>query len=144
MKTSIYSSLASALLVAVAVSSVFASDGGKGTNSGKPTQVRLRTDLAGAAIAGKKPAGKADVRMDPSRSQIDVEVEDVNLAAGTVLTVAVVHGGVSTIVGTITLSSTAENELNLESQHGDVVPAVVSGDMITVSNGATVILAGVF
>jgi tetratricopeptide (TPR) repeat protein len=73
------------------------------------------------------------------------EVENVNLPDGTVLTVSVTHAGAATTVGTITLNAaTSEDELELDSQHGDTVPSIVSGDMITVSNGAAVILAGVF
>jgi hypothetical protein len=73
-----------------------------------------------------------------------VEVENVNLPAGTVLTVVVSHAGVATTAGTITLNNLGENELELDSQHGDTVPTIVSGDMIMVMNGTAVILAGAF
>ncbi len=117
---------------------------GPGNNKNQNAQVRLRTTLAGAAIQGIKPEGNADFRNDgQGRTRLNVEVENVNLPAGTVLGVAVVHAGVSTMVGSITLGS-GENELELDSQNGATVPAVVSGDMVTVSNGAAVILAGAF
>jgi hypothetical protein len=117
---------------------------GPGNNNNQNAQVRLRTTLAGAAIQGIKPEGNADFRNDgQGRTRLNVEVENVNLAAGTVLSVAVVHAGVSTMVGSITLGS-GENELELDSQNGATVPAVASGDMVTVSNGAAVILAGAF
>jgi hypothetical protein len=144
VKTSIFSALATALLLSVAVGYVFADDGGKGPNNGNNTQIRLRTNLAGAAIGGKKPGGNADFRMDNGRTRLNVEVENVNLPAGTVLTVAVTHAGATTTAGTITLNSSGEIELELDSQHGDTVPTIASGDMITVSNGAAVILAGAF
>jgi uncharacterized phage protein gp47/JayE len=119
--------------------------GGPGNNNNQPVQVRLRTTLAGTAIGNQKPGGNADFRDDgQGRTRLAVEVENVNLPAGTVLTVAIVHAGVSTTVGTITLGAGFESELELDSQHGDVVPAVVSGDMVTVSNGAAAILAGAF
>ena len=59
-------------------------------------------------------------------------------------TVAVVRGGVSTTIGTITLGGGFENELELESQNGATVPPIVSGDMITVANGTAMVLAGAF
>jgi hypothetical protein len=145
MKASIYSVVLAALLVCIPVTYVFADDGGNGVNNGNASQVRLRTNLAGAAIGGKTPEGKADFRMDKNRTRLNVEVDNVNVPAGTVLTVAITHAGVTATAGMITLDShDSGNELDLDSQHGDTVPAIVSGDMITVSNGATVILAGVF
>uniref|UniRef100_Q01RC1 Uncharacterized protein n=1 Tax=Solibacter usitatus (strain Ellin6076) TaxID=234267 RepID=Q01RC1_SOLUE len=116
-----------------------------GQKNGQAAQIRLRTTLAGAAIQGKKPGGNADFRNDSSsRMRLNVEVENVNLPAGTILTVAVVHAGVSMTVGTIKLGSTGESELELNFQNGAVVPAIASGDMVTVSNGMAVILAGAF
>ena len=123
-----------------------AEDGHKGDqgNNTQTSQVRLRTTLAGAAIQGKKPEGNADFRSDSGRTRLNVEVENVNLPAGTVLTVAVVHAGVSTMVGTITLGRFGGGELELEAQNGAMVPSIMSGDIVTVSNGAAVILAGSF
>jgi hypothetical protein len=133
---------------------VRADDGQHGNNNGNNgncnnncnnVQVRLRTTLAGASIAGIKPEGNADFRNDgQGRTRLNVEVENVNLPAGTVLTVTLTHAGVSSTVGTITLGSNGENELELDSQNGATVPAIVSGDMISVSNGAATILAGAF
>jgi hypothetical protein len=73
-----------------------------------------------------------------------VEVENVNLKAGTVLDVSVQHGAVTTPVGHITLSALGAGELELNSQDGDTVPAVQSGDMVVVRNAGTPILAGTF
>jgi hypothetical protein len=151
----IYAVLAAAVLMAGSVNVVLADDNGKGPggpsggnggNGGNnAAQVRLRTKLAGGAIAGKRPEGNADFRSEQGRTRLSVEVENVNLPDGTVLTVSVQHGTVITVVGTITLNSASpENELELDSQHGDTVPAIVAGDMATVANGAAVILAGAF
>jgi hypothetical protein len=116
-----------------------------GQKNGQTAQVRRRTTLAGAAIQGKKPEGNADFRNDSNiRTRLNVEVENINLPAGTILTVAVVHSGVSMTVGTIKLGSTGESELELNFQNGAVVPTIASGDMVTVSNGTAVILAGAF
>jgi hypothetical protein len=68
-----------------------------------------------------------------------VDVENVNLPDGTTLDVSV---GI-TLVGHITLKL-GFGELELNSQDGDTVPAVVKGNMVTVANGGTTILAGVF
>lgn len=114
-----------------------------GTVLARDTETRLRTRLSGAAIAGKTPEGSADFRQDTSRNRtrLQVEVENVNLPAGTVLTVMLNH---ATKVGTITLGALGFGELELDSQDGDAVPAVTTGTTITVMNGANAILAGVF
>jgi hypothetical protein len=75
--------------------------------------------------------------------RLQVEVEHVNLPTGTVLVVSVSHAGAFTSVGQITLRS-GENELELETRDGNTVPAVVTGDMVVVSNAGTPILTGVF
>jgi hypothetical protein len=108
-------------------------------------ETRLRTQLTGNAIGGKTPEGHADFRMDTSRgrTRLNVEVEHVNLPAGTVLTVMITHGTSTTSVGTFTLDAFGEGELELNSQDGDTVPAVVTGDMVTVRNGTTAVVAGV-
>jgi hypothetical protein len=114
-------------------------------NNGNSTQIRLRTTLTGASIAGHRPEGNADFRNDNSRMRLQVEVENVNLPDGTVLTVSIIHNGVAAVAGTIMFrSSSNENELELDSQNGNMVPAVASGDMVTVSNAGQTIMAGVF
>ncbi len=153
MKASpIYATVAAVLLMLGSVTATRADDGGKGGNGGPgpssgnggPTaQIRLDTKLAGGAIGAKRPEGNADFRSQTGRSRLNVEVENVNLPDGTVLTVSVIQGAVSTVVGTITLNSAiAENELELDSQNGSTVPALVAGNMVTVANGAMIILAG--
>lgn len=126
-------------VLAVGVTSVALGD------DGNNTEVRLRTRLAGAAINGKTPEGNAEFRSESSgRTRFKVEVENVNLAAGTTLNVSVQHGATTTLAGHITLDAFGFGELELDSQDGDVVPPVVKGDMVIVSNGATPILSGVF
>lgn len=113
----------------------------KGGSNG---EVRLKTGLTGAAIQGKKPGGSADFRSSANnRSRLNVEAEQVNLADGTTLTVSVTHSGTTADVGSINLIA-GHGELELNSQDGAVVPAIVSGDIVTVSNSGTAILAGVF
>lgn len=112
-------------------------------NNNNGQEVRLRTKLSGGAIQGKAPSGEADFRMDnKGRTRFNVEVENVNLPAGTVLDVTV--GASSTVVGHITLNAFGSGELELNSQDGDTVPAVNKGDTVTVLNGTAAILSGTF
>lgn len=127
-------------VLAVGTAAVVRADHGGNNNN----QTRLRTKLAGGAINGKTPEGNAEFRMDAKgRTSFKVEVEHVNLPA-TVLDVMLTDGGVSTLVGHITLNAFGEGELELQSQDGDTVPAVVKGDVVTVSNGSSSILSGSF
>ena len=107
----------------------------------KSGETRLRTDLTGGAIAGKTPHGHAEFRSQTgrNRSQFNVEVENVNLADGTSLEVDV--NGAK--VGTLTLKL-GEGELELNSQDGEVVPAVQKGDVVTVVSTVGAILSGAF
>lgn len=142
MKTRRHAALAVFALLAGAVALV--ADNG---NGGQNDEVRMRATLTGPAIGGVKPEGNADFRSDSQRgrTRLNVEVEHVNMPAGTVLTVAVHQGTVTTTIGTIKLSALGEGELELNSQDGDVVPVVITGTMVTVKNPAgTTILAGVF
>jgi hypothetical protein len=121
-------------------------NGGNGSNSGNATPTRSRTALTGPAISGETPNGHAEIRVDSARnrSRFNVEVEDVNLAAGTVLDVVVDHAGTRTKVGTIKLDAFHAGELELNSEDGDSVPAVQKGDIVIVMNAAVAILTGVF
>jgi hypothetical protein len=105
-------------------------------------EIRLEARLAGAAIDGLLPKGHAKFRSRADgRRNLNVEVEKVNLPAGTVLNVLVDNVD----VGQITLNSTLENELELETEHGDIVPDIKAMSTVVVENklGKT-ILSGVF
>ena len=117
---------------------------GKDDNDSTPT--RSRTTLSGPAISRETPNGHAEIRTqsERGRSRFNVEVEDVNLDAGTMLDVMVDHAGTRSKVGTIKLDALHSGELELNSQDGDTVPAVKKGDMVIVMNGAAAILSGVF
>lgn len=116
--------------------------GGNGNNA----QVRMRTGLSGAAIQAQTPSGSADFRSESARnrSRLNVEVEHVNLTAGTMLDVTVQHGTATMTVGQIKLSAGGFGELELNTQDGDKVPAIEKGDIVTVSNAGAAILAGAF
>jgi hypothetical protein len=110
----------------------------KGGNS---NELRMRTDLTGARIKSIQPSGHADFRARDNRSRLNVQVEDVNVPAGTVLEV-LVNGN---LVGQITVQSVIlGGELELNTQDGQLVPNVVKGDIVVVRMGGSPILAGVF
>ncbi|HSB28197.1 MAG TPA: DUF4214 domain-containing protein [Pyrinomonadaceae bacterium] len=113
------------------------------TPTPNPTaDVRLESRLAGASIAGLTPKGQAkfETRAD-GRRKLNVEIEHVNLPAGTILNVLVDN----IKVGEITLNAMLENELELDTENGSVVPTVntLSTAVVTNSAGAT-ILSGTF
>ncbi len=105
-------------------------------------EIRLESRLAGAAINGLLPKGHAKFRSRSNgRRQLNVEVEKVNLQTGTVLNVLVDN----TNVGQITLSSTLENELELESEHGAIVPNITPASTVVVTDAqGKTILSGTF
>lgn len=116
-----------------------------GTASARDDETRLRTRLSGAAIGGEAPSGNAEFRMEAARqrTRLKVEVEDVNLPAGTKLQVVLDHAGVKTLIGEIVLDAFGFGELELNSQDGDNLPAVKKGDIIIVLHDASAILSGV-
>jgi hypothetical protein len=105
-------------------------------------ETRLRIPLAGALLNGVLPKGHVDFRaLADGRRNLEVEIEDVNQPAGTTFTVLV--DGVN--VGQIVLGPFFKGELELESERGQLVPAVVSGTTVAVVNGAGVtVVAGSF
>lgn len=105
-------------------------------------ETRIESRLAGAAINGLVPKGHARFRVrTDGRRKLNVEVEKVNLPAGTILSVFVDN----VRVGQITLAATLENELELDTERGNTVPNVTTASTVAVTNaqGAT-ILSGTF
>jgi hypothetical protein len=112
------------------------------TPSPNPNEIRLESRLAGAAINGLLPKGQARFRSrDNGRRELEIEVEKINLPAGTVLNVLIDNAN----VGQLNLNSNLEDELELETERGAIVPSVTSTSTVVVTNaqGAT-ILSGVF
>ncbi|MDQ3804663.1 MAG: DUF4214 domain-containing protein [Acidobacteriota bacterium] len=101
-------------------------------------EVIIEAGLAGTAIGGQRPTGKAVFRERPANDRkLQVEVQDVNLAAGTVLNVIV--GGQQ--VGTLTINTLRAGRLELETERGQAVPAVANGTAVAVRNqsGANIV-----
>jgi hypothetical protein len=109
---------------------------------GNAGETRIESRLAGAAIGGLTPKGHArfEVRAN-GRRKLNVEIEKVNLPVGTILNVLVDNFK----VGQIVLSSTLENELELDTERGNPVPNITTAStvVITDSQGKT-ILSGTF
>jgi hypothetical protein len=105
-------------------------------------EIRIEARLAGAAINGLLPKGEARFRSHTNgRRQLKVEVEKVNLPVGSVLNVLVDNLN----VGQFILNSTLENELELETEHGALVPNVTTTSTVVISNAqGNTILSGVF
>src|ERR1044072_1615882 len=111
-----------ATLAALAAAPAFAAD-----------EVIINAGLAGAAINGQTPSGKAVFRERPGNDlKLEVEVEDVTLAAGTVLNVLV--GGQP--IGTLTINTLRAGQLELETERGQAVPAVTNGNTVAVRHHA--------
>jgi hypothetical protein len=96
---------------------------------------RLRANLTGTSAA----SGKAQWESRADRVRLSVEVEDVALPNGTVLTVTACGAS----VGTITLAL-GEGDLNLDTRDGQSVPTCSNGSSVTVSNGAATVVSGNF
>lgn len=109
--------------------------------AGGAAETRLTAGLTGAKINGITPSGHADFRAREGRAQLNVQVEDVNVAVGSVLDVFL--DGIQ--IGTITVAAvTLGGELELNSQDGAIVPSVASGSLVVVKLGDKAVVAGVF
>ena len=104
-------------------------------------EVRIEARLAGAAIGGLTPTGHAKFRLRNGNRNFEVEVEKVNLPVGTILNVSVDGSK----VGELVISTTLENEFELESEHGQFVPDITNVSTVVVTNAqGQTILSGVF
>lgn len=103
-------------------------------------ETRLRAQLAGAAINGRVPKGQSEFRDRTTRTQLKVQVEDVNLADGATLNVLINNNQ----VGQITLVL-GRGSLQLNTGDGDAIPPMGLGSTVVVTNQAgTTIVAGSF
>lgn len=106
----------------------------------------LRSRLAGGAIDGLVPSGHADYRQRPGEKRFSTEVEDVNLAPGTILSVFILQDGGETRVGDLVLGPppVRGGDLNLDTRDGQPVPTMRPGTVVIVREpDGTAILSGV-
>ncbi len=113
---------------------------GSPSPSPSPNGGDLFAVLSGATINGVLPNGLAQYELHSSRRELEIEVNQVNLSAGTLLAVTV--DGQS--VGQLFIESDGRGKLRLRTDNGQFVPNVVNGSIINLTNGSAAILAGVF
>ncbi len=100
-------------------------------------ETRLRTQLKDSSGAV---SGAADFRDLGARKRLSVQIEDQ--AANTMFSVNI-NGGSS--IGSITTDAFGVGTLHLETQNGDTVPAIVSGNKLNVVDAlGNTVLSGQF
>ena len=106
-------------------------------------EVRLRTQLAGGPLGGVVASGSADFRLRPSRGDrsFHLEVEDLNLPAGTTLQVWVNSEPIGRLV--VSGPPARGGEIELSSRDGAVVPKLEAGDVVSLRGSAGTLLSGV-
>ncbi len=113
---------------------------GSPSPSPSPNSGDLFAVMNGATVNGVLPNGFAQYELHSSRTELEIRVRQVNLPSGTALTVSVNNS----VVGQLILESGGEGRLRLRSDNGQNVPVITAGTSITLKNGATTILSGVF
>lgn len=108
------------------------------STTGGNGETRVRTPLAGGAVNGLQPSGKADFRVRGAGSRLNVEIEDVNLPPGSVVDVFVGNQRIGTI--TVGPPPMRGGELELNTNDGATVPAIRPGDQITIRTAAQGVL----
>jgi hypothetical protein len=102
-------------------------------------EIRLRTNLTGPVFAGEQPAGSAQFEMRNAVKRFAVEVQDIHLPDGTVVSVFV-NG---TKAGSIKLVAHG-GTLFLSSGAGQTVPNITVGSRVAVRYSGVKILGGQF
>jgi hypothetical protein len=102
-------------------------------------EIRLRANLTGPVFAGERPSGSAEFEMRNSVKRFEVEVQDIHLPDGTVLSVFV-NG---TKVGAIRLAAQG-GTLFLSSAARQAVPNITVGSRIAVMYSGVKLLGGQF
>ncbi len=116
------------------------SPGGSPNPSPSPNGGDLFAGLSGGTINGVLASGFAQYELHSSRTELEVQVYQVNLPIGTALMVNVNNAA----VGQIILESGGQGRLRLRSDRGQNVPVVTPGMTITIQNQGTQILSGTF
>lgn len=116
-------------LLAFTCGAVDAKDGkdDKGGKGGNKNRVRLTTRFTGVNA-------KAKFETKGTKSKFEFEIE--RSTPGATGSVSVKTSAGTSQVGTFTVNSLGRAEVELESEHGDVVPALVAGDTVSFTLGA--------
>lgn len=103
--------------------------------------ILVRTAALAAPSGSVNPHGDATWELYQSGNrEIEVEVEDLSLPPGTVLT-AFVDG---TSIGQLVVDDRQKARIKLKTEDGQSVPTVNNGSTVQVRNGSTVLVNGVF
>ncbi len=116
---------------------------GTATPSPSPTgsPVLVRTANLVAPSGAINPHGAAVWQLySNGQREIEVEVEDTNLAAGTSLDVFVD----GSVIGQAIVDINGKGKLKLRTQDGQAVPFVNDGSTVEVRNGGTILVSGIF
>jgi len=108
--------------------------------TGSPNESEIFAILSGSTINGALPRGYSAYEIHSSRTELETRIYQVNLPAGTSLSVTVNN----TVVGNLVLESGGQGRLRLRSDRGDSVPVVTPGMTIQLKNGGTTVLSGTF
>lgn len=102
--------------------------------------VLVRTANLVSPTGSVNPHGAAEYQLyQDGNREIEVEIEDVNLPAGTALD-AVVDGN---SIGQVILEADQRGRLKLRTEDGQTVPVTNDGSTVEVKNGAAILVAGV-
>ena len=123
------------------------SQSGTGTGTGTPSPSPSGTPILVMSAALNSPTGSINPHgasvwqlYSNGNREIEVEVEDLSLAQGTVLT-AFIDGS---NIGTLTVDDRQKAKLKLRTEDGQAVPTVNNGSTVEVRNDNTVLVNGIF
>lgn len=109
--------------------------------AGGALPIVVRTANLVSPTGSINPHGAAEWQLyESGQRELEVEIEDVNLPAGTSLN-AIVDGN---SVGAVILEADQRGRLKLRTEDGQNVPVTNDGSTVEVRNGTTVLVAGVF
>jgi hypothetical protein len=105
------------------------------------SDTQILATLTGSPIDGVTPTGLADYSADDrGRRRLDVQGSNINLAAGTTLTVSINNA----VIGTANVTTCNTIFFRLRTDDGQTVPVITAGMPVQISNGGNVVLAGTF
>ncbi len=108
---------------------------------GDEAPILVRNAVLSSPTGSINPHGAAEYQLYSSGNrELEVEIEDVNLSEGTILT-AFIDGNA---VGQMTLAADRRARLKLRSESGQSVPDANDGSTVQVRNGNTILVAGAF
>ena len=80
------------------------------------------------------------MKFHSSRTELEIRLRQLNLPGGTILNVVVNNA----VINQMFVDGSGESRLRLRSDQGGNIPAVVVGTTISIQNGGSSILSGVF